>query len=150
MQGFSRFLAAAVMLFAFVLAAPAYAGNNESVGDAIKTYITSDQSDLGSQSDAKLFEIFTFYQDRDFKPIWTRDNGVKTKGRVLLDELKHAYRQGLDPAYYSIPDLEERIDSQNPEVLAELDLLMSAFSLTSPRTCRPAGWCRPRSTTRST
>lgn len=126
MQGFSRFLAAAVMLFALVLAPSVYAGNNQSVGDAIKTYITSGQTDLGNQSDAKLFQIFTFYQDRSFKPIWTRDNGVKTKGRVLLDELEHADRHGLVPANYDVADIAERIDSQNPEILAELDLLMSA------------------------
>jgi len=126
MQGFSRFLAVVVMLFALVLAPPVYAGNNESTGDAIKAFIVSGQTDLGNQTDEKLFQIFTFYQDRSFKPIWTRDNGVKTKARVLLDELKHADQHGLNPANYSIADIEERIDSENPEVLAELDLLMSA------------------------
>ncbi len=126
MKGSSRLLAAAVMLFCIVLAPPLHATNNESVGDAIKAFITSGQAQLGNQSDdEKLFQIFTFYQDRSFKPIWTRDNGAKTKAKVLLDYLKKAGEHGLDPANYSIPDIEERIDSENPEVLAELDLLLS-------------------------
>jgi L,D-transpeptidase YcbB len=99
---------------------------NEVVASAIEQFITSGHTTLANDvDDERLFQIFTFYQDRDFKPIWTRDSGPKTKARVLLEALKAAGDHGLDPARYAIPDLEARIDSTNPEELAEFDLLMS-------------------------
>ncbi len=125
MQGFSRFFIAIALLIG-LMATPLMAGNNQSVGDAIKQFITSGKTTLGNTSDdQKLFQIFAFYQDRSFKPIWTRDNGAKTKAKVLLQYLKEAADQGLNPANYSIPDIEQRIASANPEELAELDLLLS-------------------------
>jgi murein L,D-transpeptidase YcbB/YkuD len=114
------------VLLLVVFHAPLRAANNESVASAIEAFITSGHIDLGGErSDERMFQIFTYYQDRSFKPIWTRDSGVKTKGRKLLEALRAAQEHGLDPSLYSIPDIEERIDATNPEVLAELDLLMS-------------------------
>ncbi len=102
------------------------AANNEQVASAIEAFITSGQIDLGQErSDERLFQIFTYYQDRNFKPIWTRDSGVKTKGRMLLKALRNAGEHGLTPARYSVEDIAERIDDNNPEVLAELDLLLT-------------------------
>ncbi|NNE22040.1 MAG: L,D-transpeptidase family protein [Rhizobiales bacterium] len=104
----------------------ARAAGNESVASAIEAFITSGQINLGKdRTDERLFQMFTYYQDRNFKPIWTRDSGAKTKGRKLLEALKAADEHGLNPANYSLEDIEDRIDSKNPEVLAELDLLLS-------------------------
>jgi murein L,D-transpeptidase YcbB/YkuD len=121
----------AIVLLALVLALPQAraAGElrgNEQVASVIEQFITSGHANLSSQVDSeRLFQIFTFYHDRDYKPIWTRDSGPKTKARVLLKALKAARDHGLDPARYAIPDLEMRIDSKNPEELAEFDLLMT-------------------------
>lgn len=117
----------AILLLALVLVMPqARAAGNEDVASVIEQFITSGHLNLSNQVDNdRLFQIFTFYQDRDFKPIWTRDSGPKTKARLLLEALKAAGDHGLDPARYAISDLETRIDSKNPEELAELDLLMS-------------------------
>jgi murein L,D-transpeptidase YcbB/YkuD len=121
----------AIVLLALVLALPQAraAGElrgNEQVASVIEQFITSGHANLSSQVDSeRLFQIFTFYHDRDYKPIWTRDSGPKTKARVLLKALKAARDHGLDPARYAIPDLDMRIDSKNPEELAEFDLLMT-------------------------
>jgi murein L,D-transpeptidase YcbB/YkuD len=117
----------AILLLALIFVMPqARAADNDSVASVIEQFITSGHLNLSNQVDnERLFQIFTFYQDRDFKPIWTRDSGPKTKARLLLEALKGAGDHGLDPARYAIPDLEMRIDSQNPEELAEFELLMS-------------------------
>ena len=121
----------ALVLLLLVMAAPQSraAGElrgNEQVASVIEQFITSGHVDLSSQVDKeRLFQIFTFYHDRDFKPIWTRDSGPKSKAKVLLQALKSARDHGLDPAKYAIPDLEMRINSTNPEELAEFDLLMT-------------------------
>ena len=57
----------------------------------------------------------------------------------VLEALKAAGDHGLDPARYAIADLESRIDSRNPEILAEFELLMSDVPM-SPVTTFPA--CR--------
>ncbi|MFW6077519.1 MAG: L,D-transpeptidase family protein [Hyphomicrobiales bacterium] len=99
---------------------------NEQVASVIEQFITSGHANLSNEVDKKrLFQIFTFYHDRDFKPIWSRDSGPKTKAKVLLNALKAAREHGLDPGKYAIPDLEMRFNSTNPEELAEFDLLMS-------------------------
>jgi L,D-transpeptidase YcbB len=120
-----------LVLLLLVMAAPQAraAGElrgNEQVASVIEQFITSGHANLSSQVDKeRLFQIFTFYHDRDFKPIWTRDSGPKTKAKVLLQALKSASDHGLDPAKYAIPDLEMRVSSTNPEELAEFDLLMT-------------------------
>ena len=125
MQRLAGLAVAIVMVFGLA-AGMARAANNESVASAIEAFITSGQINLGNnRTDERLFQIFTYYQDRNFKPIWTRDSGAKTKGRKLLEALKAAGDHGLNPADYSVEDIEERIDDTNPEVLAELDLLLS-------------------------
>jgi L,D-transpeptidase YcbB len=99
---------------------------NEQVASVIEQFILSGHANLSNEVDKeRLFQIFTFYHDRDFKPIWTRDSGPKTKAKVLLQALKSASDHGLDPAKYAIPDLEIRFNSTNPEELAEFDLLMT-------------------------
>jgi murein L,D-transpeptidase YcbB/YkuD len=117
---------ALVVLTAALNPARTLAANNEDVASAIEAFITSGQINLGSErDDERMFQIFTYYHDRNFKPIWTRDGGVKTKGRMLLRVLRNAGEHGLDPQNYYIEDIAERIDATNPEVLAELDLLLS-------------------------
>lgn len=102
------------------------AAENEQVASAIEQFITSGHATIASETDdERMFQIFTFYEGRDYKPIWTRDTGAKGKARALLKALKSAGEHGLNPANYSIGDIEERIDTTNPEELAELDLVLS-------------------------
>ena len=102
------------------------AADNEQVASAIEQFITSGHATIASETDdERMFQIFTFYEGRDYKPIWTRDAGAKGKARALLQALKSAGDHGLNPANYSIGDIEERIESTNPEELAELDLVLS-------------------------
>ena len=119
-----------VALSALLFTLPLHAANNQSVGETIEQFVTSGHVNLGKDvEEQRLFQIFTFYHDRNFKPVWTRDTGVKGKGKALLKALQNAHEHGLDPAFYNINDIAERITSTNPEVLGELDLLMSlAFS----------------------
>lgn len=124
MAPFARVVIIALMLV--VAAAPVRAGDNESIAEAIKAFITSGPEKIGNEADdERMFQIFTYYQERNFKPIWTRDSGAKGKARALLAALKQADEDGLEPTDYNIKDIEERIASINPEELAELDLLMS-------------------------
>ncbi len=116
----------AIVFSVVVLSSPLYAGKNESVAENIKQFVTNGHLNLDNQiEEQRLFQIFTFYEDRDFKPVWTRDSGAKGKGKALLEALQNARDHGLDPDFYDTTAIAERIDSTNPEVLGELDILMS-------------------------
>jgi murein L,D-transpeptidase YcbB/YkuD len=102
------------------------AAGNEAVAATIESFITAGSAVLADETDdQRLADIYLYYADRDFKPLWTRDSGAKTKAKVLLKVFKSAAEHGLDPNDYSIAEIEERIGSTDPEQLAELDLLIS-------------------------
>ncbi len=125
MTGFVK-LIAGTFLCSLLMLTPAYSAKNESVGTAIEQIITSGHLNLGnSADDQRLFQIFTFYQDRNYKPVWTRDTGIKGKGKALFKALKNAHEHGLNPEFYDTDAIAERMDATNPEVLAELDFLLS-------------------------
>ncbi len=119
-------LVALSLLVSAVICRPAGAAGNEAVAATIESFITAGNAVLADETDdQRLADIYLYYSDRDFKPIWTRDSGAKTKAKVLLSVLKAAAEHGLDPRDYSIDEIEERLDSTDPELLAELDLLIS-------------------------
>jgi murein L,D-transpeptidase YcbB/YkuD len=111
---------------ALAVAGPVRAAGNEAVGAALADIIHSGQTSMGADDDdERMIQVFVYYESRSFKPIWVRDNGPKSKGRRLLERLRSAEEEGLVPADYWADEIAERIDSKEPRVLAELDLLMS-------------------------
>lgn len=111
---------------AFIATSPVLAAGNKSVGETIRQFVTSGHLTLGKNlEDRRLFQIFTFYEDRSFKPVWTRDTGVKGKGKALLRALQNAHEHGLDPRFYDTREIASLINTTNPEELAQLDILMS-------------------------
>jgi hypothetical protein len=98
-----RFSAIVLILLGFSLAGSggALAVGNEKVAHEIEAIIKNGEGNIGSErDDQRLVQVYTFYFDRDFKPVWTRDAGAKSKARELLSIMKRAEEQGLDPAWY--------------------------------------------------
>ncbi|QPC44269.1 L,D-transpeptidase family protein [Kaustia mangrovi] len=107
--------------------AVAYAdSHNVAVGNEIRDIIEGGQTTVGiDDADQRLIQVFTYYAERDYKPLWVRDNGPKSKARDLLTILKTSYEDGLDPQDYEVAEISERIDGRTPRQLAELDLLLT-------------------------
>lgn len=100
--------------------------NNEAVGAEIRRIIEGGVVTVGTDDgDRRLFDVFTYYQDRDYKPLWVRDTGPKAKARDYLDILRAASEDGLDPQNYYVGEIEVRMQARDPETLAELDLVLS-------------------------
>ncbi len=108
----------------------AFAAGNEQVGNTIREFFDEGLLEIGSQKDdQRLSQIYTFYESRNFKPMWTRDSGIKFKAKDLLAALKSAGDHGLNPNDYDIEGIESRLGDDHPETLAELELIISdAFS----------------------
>ncbi len=104
----------------------ASAANNEAVGAAMRAMIEGGQSTIGTDDeDGRLIDVFIYYENRSFKPIWVRDTGPKTKGKKLLEFIGRAPEHGLVSSDYWQDEINSRIGASDPKVLAELDLLMS-------------------------
>jgi len=119
------FLPATVLLF-FVSSHAHAAEDNAIVAESLREMFQSGKVDTGSAAaNADLGAIHDIYVVRDFKPIWVRDNGPKTKAKALLGELKISGVHGLSPAFYNVTEIETLMASDAPDDLARLDVLLS-------------------------
>ncbi len=125
-----------ILFFALTLAAsislaklPAHAAGNEIVGKTIESIIINGESNIGSlDDDDRLIQVFTYYSDRSFKPIWVRDDGMKSKGKMLLNFLGEIENHGLREFKYRLADIRALVGDPHPRALAELEMLLtSAF-----------------------
>jgi murein L,D-transpeptidase YcbB/YkuD len=87
------------------------------------------ESNIGSlDDDERLIQVFTYYADRSFKPIWVRDDGPKSKGKVLLDFLENIENHGLREFKYRVDAIRDLKGDNHPRALAEMEMLLtSAF-----------------------
>src|SRR4051812_8075475 len=87
---FHRLLLAAAILCAALTAAEA--ADNDKVAAELKKFIDSGEPAIGNEdSDERIIEVYLFYaDDRDYKPVWVRDTGPKSKAKEILDEFKNA------------------------------------------------------------
>ena len=102
------------------------AEDNAVVAEALRALFQSGKADTGSEAaNAALPSVREIYEIRDFKPIWVRDNGPKTKAKALLDELKISRRPRPFAEFYHVAEIEALMGSTNPDDLARLDMLLS-------------------------
>ncbi|HEY6631896.1 MAG TPA: peptidoglycan-binding protein, partial [Rhizobiaceae bacterium] len=102
------------------------AEDNAVVAESLRALFQSGRADTGSAAaNAVLPSVRAIYEIRDFKPIWVRDAGPKTKARALLGELKISGVHGLSPAFYHVAEIETLMAAGAPDDLARLDMLLS-------------------------
>ena len=114
---------ACAFAFLLMLGAPhAIAADNDKVAAELKTIIDSGEPSIGNEdNDERIVEVYVFYAaDRDYKPIWVRDTGPKSKAKEALAVFKAANDMGLNPANYRVAEIEKRMNATNPHELAEL------------------------------
>lgn len=116
-----------LILFWAVIPQAAIAAENERVAAELKTVIESGEPAIGNENnDERIVEVYVFYaSDRDYKPLWVRDSGPKSKAREVIDVFKAAADMGLNPANYQIDNIEGRMNAREPRELAELELLLT-------------------------
>lgn len=127
-MSFARLIAYLPLFILLILAAPpARAAENEQVAAELRKIIDSGEPVMGDQqSDDRIVEVYVFYAaDRDYKPLWVRDNGPKAKARDVLDVFRSAGKLGLNPNNYRIAQIERMMTVTTPRELAELELLLT-------------------------
>jgi L,D-transpeptidase YcbB len=121
-------LIAYVPLFVLLFLTPAsFAAENEQVAAELRKIIDSGEPVMGDQqTDDRIVEVYVFYAaDRNYKPLWVRDNGPKAKARDVLDVFRNAGKLGLNPNNYRITQIDRMMSVKAPRELAELELLLS-------------------------
>jgi murein L,D-transpeptidase YcbB/YkuD len=123
----ARFLTPVVVLVLLLLSGPSWAAENERVAAELKTIIDNGEPAIANEdNDERIVEIYLFYaSDRDYKPLWVRDNGPKSKAKEVLEVFKSAAEMGLNPANYHVKELETRMGATDPRGLAELELIFT-------------------------
>jgi L,D-transpeptidase YcbB len=86
-----------------------------------------------------LPSLLRFYEQREFQPVWVRENGALARAVSLVRALQNADRQGLQPAHYHLAKIETRLaelrrePALNPEIelqrSIDLELLLTDASL---------------------
>jgi murein L,D-transpeptidase YcbB/YkuD len=125
---FARLIAYLPLLMLLCLAPmPSLAAENELVAAEMRKIIDSGEPVMGDQqNDDRIVEVYVFYAaDRDYKPLWVRDNGPKAKARDVLEVFRNAGKMGLNPNNYRIAQIERMMAAKTPRELAELELLLS-------------------------
>jgi len=70
-------------------------------------------------------ELRRFYSDRNFKPLWIDETGIRPGARVAAAALAAADLDGLDPRDYAVSAIVSRLDAQDPAARADLEVLLS-------------------------
>ncbi len=70
-------------------------------------------------------KLVQFYHERDVLPLWTTASGPNANAETLRAVLRAADRQGLNPADYSVDQIDRYWDKKNALGLARLELLLT-------------------------
>jgi murein L,D-transpeptidase YcbB/YkuD len=127
MRAFSLFFAFLPFVFALMAGSEARAADNDRVAAELRSIIDNGEPVLGNESnDERIIEVFVFYaSDRDYKPIWVRDTGPKSKAKEVVDVFKKADEMGLNPANYRVDQIEKMMSDTDPRGLAELEMVLT-------------------------
>lgn len=116
-----------VLVLLWAVAPQAYAAENEKVAAEMRAIIDSGEPVMGDQqTDDRIVEVYVFYaSDRNYKPLWVRDNGPKSKAREVLQVFHDAGKMGLNPSNYRVAQIERMMAVTTPRELAELEFLLT-------------------------
>ncbi len=68
-------------------------------------------------------DLLSFYAARNHQPIWVADGKLTGKALAVIDRIKRADEDGLDPAAYVLPD--PQATDESPEQLAAAEVALS-------------------------
>lgn len=115
---------------AFFMETPTYTDIQKAILNRLKTGNGSIKSAKGAVSLRDRF-----YNERQFQPAWTRDRAISDQTQKLIQVLKEADREGLNPGDYRIDQIEALLaqgkqrynggSSISAETWADLDVMLT-------------------------
>ncbi len=93
---------------------------------AVFLRIEFDEGSLGGgNSDARMVELYEFYDGRFYEPIWVGEDGANSKAVSMVGILMAAEDHGLDPTDYGAAFLATLVKAKSPQALADLEIRLS-------------------------
>lgn len=123
-------LVAALLWFVPGPWSPALRGwSGSEVGPEVQAILAADElpTEL-AKLDLDRRGLHIFYRAHGHEPLWIGRNGIRSEARLLLDELKRADEEGLNPADYHVQAIEQAMrDAQRGSARkpAILELMLS-------------------------
>lgn len=115
----------------------------DNVSGIIRQKLSGTQTPGSVPIDGEKVKIYSslpaLYQTRDYKPVWIGENGPIPETNMMIEAIKNSSREGLNPENYNLKEIEDTLSrikagsgsgkSPGPELLAELDILLSTSFL---------------------
>lgn len=106
-------------------AAPSTPSAPEASETDISAILAAAPASIGSMT-LDLPVVTEIYRQNSQARLWTNEKGLSKNGKFLLKSLPlQAELHGMRTSYYLTADIKERLKSQEPQVLAELDILLT-------------------------
>ena len=111
----------------------------DHVSGIIRQRLSSAQTPRSVLIDGESVKIYSslpaLYQTVNYKPVWIGEDGPVPQTNVMIGAIKNSYGEGLNPETYNLKEIEDTLSrikagsgsgkSPGPELLAELDILLS-------------------------
>jgi len=108
------------------LGPPALAAADQAVADRLREIAGDKLARLVGRK-AERAAVQSFYEARNFAPIWIENGAVSPKAKAAIARLKAADADGLDSTDYATPD--PSLLANDPDSLAEADIKLTAAVL---------------------
>jgi len=116
-------LLAACLLAACAASAPAYTVTDR-MAEALRYQLTSAARSWGGSA-FDWTDLDAFYRQRQYRPVWCGPGGLNQRAHLLIAVLRHADREGLDPADYHVNGAEAQCGRSRPAASAWVDILLT-------------------------
>ncbi|MEM9331507.1 MAG: hypothetical protein AAGA53_09290, partial [Pseudomonadota bacterium] len=141
-----------ILLMAFSISAIAEEQTPEPVLSLAQQAMKAELENQASKAKTKLnkkrlSEIYLFYEENEFLPVWTTSDGISQKANSVIDILSRAEEHALDPADYAIAALQNTPKAGDDAIRAAYEVRFS-MSLVAFAQHLNAGRVNPKTVTR--
>lgn len=108
---------------------------NGIIRQRLSSHKTPRATRIGSENIKVYSSLPALYQKQSYKPVWINEDGPISETIVMVEAIRRSYKEGLNPKNYYLKEIEDTLARINtwsksgklssPELLAELDLLLS-------------------------
>ncbi|MGI9321434.1 MAG: L,D-transpeptidase family protein [Thiogranum sp.] len=80
---------------------------------------------VSGEKPVNLALLLTFYQQRNYRPVWSSVGGISPAAQRWLSSLGRVEQEGMSDLLMHRAEIQQRLDADGPMELAELDLMLT-------------------------
>lgn len=80
---------------------------------------------VSGEKPVNLVPLLTFYQQRNYRPVWYSADGISPAAQRWLSILGRVEQEGMSGLLMHRAEIQQRLDAEGSEELAELDLMLT-------------------------